>query len=261
MSNWFRPAGAAAADGFEVAVTPENAGWSYSSLRVLTLDASRTIETGAEEMLVVPLAGGLTVTVGDESFRLEGRADVFAGPSDFAYLPVGVTAVLDIYADPRTTVGGAAGGGTTAGGASETAAATRVALCGARTDRVLPFRYGPAADVPVELRGAGSASRLVRNFGTVGAFETGALIACEVVTPAGNWSSYPAHKHDEAGEAESELEEIYYFEIAAGPAGEPGIGYHRTSSSKRGEIDVRPHPASTCTTSTSWPVPAPSAPG
>jgi len=218
MRELFRPAGSAAADGFDVCVTPENAGWGYSSLRTLTLDAPRTIATGQEEMLVVPLAGGLTVAVGGESFRLGGRADVFAGPSDFAYLPVGATAVLSPDAGAERPV--------------------RVALCGARTDRVLPFRYGPAADVPVELRGAGPASRLVRNFGTVDAFATGTLIACEVLTPAGNWSSYPAHKHDEATETESALEEIYYFEIAPGPAGEPGFGYHRTSSSPRGEIDV-----------------------
>lgn len=212
MTNWFRPAGSASADGFDVVVTPENAGWTYSSLRVLS--TSRAIGTGVEEMLVLPLAGGCDVTVGDESFRLDGRADVFAGPSDFAYLPHRTTAALRL--DPGA----------------------RIALCGARTDVSLPFRYGPAADVPVERRGAGPASRLVRNFGTVGAFETGALIACEVVTPGGNWSSYPAHKHDEATGTESELEEIYYFEIAAGPAGEPGFGHHRTSSSPRGAIDV-----------------------
>ena len=53
----------------------------------------------------------------------------------------------------------------------------------------------------------------------------GAIIACEVITPGGNWSSYPAHKHDEAASPdESVLEEIYYFEIASGPNGEPGLG-------------------------------------
>ena len=30
-----------------------------------------------------------------------------------------------------------------------------------------------------------------------GVFEADSLIACEVITPGGNWSSYPAHKHDE----------------------------------------------------------------
>ncbi len=59
-----------------------------------------------------------------------------------------------------------------------------------------------------------------------------------MITPGGNWSSYPAHKHDAASEHESELEEIYYFEIAAGPNGEPGLGYFRTSSSPGHEIDI-----------------------
>jgi 5-deoxy-glucuronate isomerase len=45
------------------------------------------------------------------------------------------------------------------------------------------------------------------------------LIAVEVLTPGGNWSSYPPHTHDEDIETESALEEIYYFEVAgAGPA-------------------------------------------
>jgi 5-deoxy-glucuronate isomerase len=47
-----------------------------------------------------------------------------------------------------------------------------------------------------------------------------------VITPAGNWSSYPPHKHDEERPGESVLEEIYYFEIAAGPAGS-GVAYQR----------------------------------
>ena len=79
------------------------------------------------------------------------------------------------------------------------------------------MRYQPAEAVPVELRGAGQASRQVNNFCTPDAFEASKLIACEVLTPAGNWSSYPPHKHDEARDGESELEEIYYFEVASGP--------------------------------------------
>ena len=90
----------------------------------------------------------------------------------------------------------------------------------------------------MELRGAGQSSRQVRNFGTPDALDAGAIIACEVITPGGNWSSYPAHKHDEASATESELEEIYYFEIAAGPHGEPGFGFMRTSSSPGHEIDL-----------------------
>jgi 5-deoxy-glucuronate isomerase len=78
----------------------------------------------------------------------------------------------------------------------------------------------------------------VRNFGTSDALPASKIIACEVITPGGNWSSYPAHKHDQANEHESELEEIYYFEIAAGPGGEPGLGFFRTSSSPGKPIDI-----------------------
>ena len=57
-------------------------------------------------------------------------------------------------------------------------------------------------------------------------------MACEVLTPAGNWSSYPPHKHDQERPGETVLEEIYYFEIAPGPPGpggalRPGSGFQR----------------------------------
>jgi 5-deoxy-glucuronate isomerase len=55
------------------------------------------------------------------------------------------------------------------------------------------------------------------------AFPADALIAVEVLTPGGNWSSYPPHKHDEAVPGvETALEEIYYFEVADG-----GFAYQR----------------------------------
>jgi 5-deoxy-glucuronate isomerase len=128
---------------------------------------------------------------------------------------------------------------------------------------VLPFRYGAVASVPVELRGAGRSSRQVRNFATPEAFDAGALIACEVITPGGNWSSYPAHKHDEVTDTESELEEIYYFEIAAGPHGEPGLGFMRTSSSPGHAIDLceEVHDRDTVLVPHGWHGPCVAAPG
>ena len=137
----------------------------------------------------------VAVEVDGSHCDLDGRENVFAGPTDVAYIGIGQVVTL------HSERGG------------------RFALCGARTDRSCPLRYLPAAKVPVELRGAGQSSRQVRNFGTPDALEASKIIACEVITPGGNWSSYPAHKHDEPSRDESELEEIYYFEIAAGPAG------------------------------------------
>ena len=215
-SEYYIPVGASADAPFDVVVTPESAGWSESSLRTLRLAAgeSADLASGDDEIMVVPLSGSATVTCDGETVELAGRATVFDGPSDFAY----------VGRDSSYTVASASGG--------------RFALCGARARTRLPFRYVPASDVAVELRGAGNCSREVHNFGTADTFEADSLIACEVITPGGNWSSYPGHKHDENTEHESALEEIYYFEIADGPDGSAGFGYHRVYGTPERPIEV-----------------------
>jgi 5-deoxy-glucuronate isomerase len=215
-SKYYIPARSATAP-YTVDVTPESAGWTESSLRVLELAALQeiTLETGDTEVMIVPLTGGGTVECDNEAFELSRRASVFDGPADMVYLGIGNTYTL-------------CGEG-------------RFAICGARAGRQLPNRRVAAADVPVELRGAGNCSRQVHNFGTAGVFEADSLIACEVITPSGNWSSYPAHKHDENSPVESQLEEIYYFEIDSGPAeagDSRGFGYHRVYGTPDRPIEV-----------------------
>jgi 5-deoxy-glucuronate isomerase len=212
-----RPAGSTATGPYAVNIAAAEAGWAHSGLRVLTLTPATPIrvETGDSETLVLPLSGSVSVACGDQTVDLAGRGSVWEGPTDFAYLPSRSTATL------VSATGG------------------RFALPAARTDRHLPFRYGPVDGVAVELRGAGQCSRQVNNFCTPETFDADALIACEVLTPGGNWSSYPPHKHDEArvvdGVAvEAELEEIYYFEVA----GEHGLGYHRVYGTPERPVDV-----------------------
>ncbi|MEV0451296.1 5-deoxy-glucuronate isomerase [Streptomyces sp. NPDC050600] len=186
------PAGAAARGPYAVDIDPARAGWTHSALRVLDLPPGGThrFETGNSEWVVLPLSGGGTVRVDGEILELVGRASVFDGVSDFAYVP----------RDAHVQIASGAGG--------------RFALAGAKCERRLPARYGPAPEVPVETRGSGNRSREVRNFAAADAFDCDRLIAVEVITPGGNWSSYPPHKHDEhrPGE-ESVLEEIYYYEV------------------------------------------------
>jgi 5-deoxy-glucuronate isomerase len=214
--NPLMPRGSTARKPFDTVVTPENAGWGFSGLRILELPVGARLRfpTGPDEMLVLPLAGGCDVTCDDERVTLTGRRSVFTRVTDFAYVP----------RDSDVTVRAPNGG--------------RFALPSARAARRLPFRYGPAQDVPVELRGAGQASRQVNNFCTPASFEADRLIACEVLTPGGNWSSYPPHKHDERGPGESRLEEIYYFEVAPSPAGDPGCGYQRVYGHPDRPIEV-----------------------
>jgi 5-deoxy-glucuronate isomerase len=216
---------------FAVDVTPKSAGWDHTGLKVLELAAgeSQTVTEDGHELLVLSLAGAATVDVDVDgtrtSYDLAGRADVWSGPSDVVYAPLG----------SAVTVTSAAGG--------------RFAIPTAAATARLEPAYLPAADVPVELRGAGQASRQVNNFGVPGVLDADRIIACEVLTPGGNWSSYPPHKHDEEREGETRLEEIYYFEVAEGPGSagvrgdgpqrtSAGMGYQRVYGHEKAEIDV-----------------------
>ncbi|MFG2605874.1 5-deoxy-glucuronate isomerase [Streptomyces sp. NPDC048514] len=205
--------GATANARYAFDIGPGHAALTHGSLRIveLTPGGTHTFTTGDGEWIVLPLEGGCTVRIEEEEFQLLGRENVFADVSDFAYAP----------RDTRVQIASGAGG--------------RFALAGAKCERRLPARYGPAPEVPVEQRGSGTCARRVRNFASADAFECDKLIAVEVITPGGNWSSYPPHKHDEhrPGE-ESELEEIYYFEID----GPNGLGYQRVFPSRQGGSDV-----------------------
>lgn len=201
--------------GFALEISPKSAGWEHSGLRVLELAAGQVeeLDTDDSEVMVLSLAGSAEVTVDGQTFTLVGRPSVFAGPSDVVYAP----------RDARLTLSSAAGG--------------RFALASAVCRERLAPAYLPQAEVPVELRGAGQASRQVNNFGVPGVLHADRLIACEVLTPGGNWSSYPPHKHDEERDGETALEEIYYFEIADGPNG-PGIGFQRVYGHDDVDIDI-----------------------
>ena len=163
--------------------------------------------------LVVPLGGPGRRR---RAFDLAGRTDVFAGPTDVGLPRRGAEVVL---ASRRTAAG------------SPCAARAPAPAC--------PPADCAAAEVPVELRGAGQCSRQVRNFGTPRRPRRRrdhrlrgdhARAATGRPTRRTSTTRRPS--------TESELEEIYYFEIAAGPNGEPGLGFFRTSSSPGHEIDL-----------------------
>jgi 5-deoxy-glucuronate isomerase len=188
-------------------ITPQSAGWEYTGLRIVTLGEPVTVSTGEDEWAILPLAGSGTVEAEGRTITLHGRESVFSAVSDFAYVPRD--------SEFRLTGSG------------------RFALAHAPARRRLEVAYGAAEDVPVEIRGAGVCTRQLNNFLGPGAFGADRLVCVEVLTPAGNWSSYPPHKHDSASDTEAELEEIYYFEVA----GEHGYGIHRTYTAD-GEIDA-----------------------
>ncbi|MET3452069.1 5-deoxy-glucuronate isomerase [Curtobacterium sp. 1544] len=220
--DWFVPAGSRPEAGWTDVVDGRIEGWAHTGLRTgaLTDGGELRLQAAAVERMVVPLSGSFHVAwsgaeTGEQG--LEGRGGVFEGPTDVLYLGSGLEA--------RITGSG------------------RVAVAEAPTDVVKPVGYIAKGDVPVELRGAGQSSRQVHNFGTPAGLDAVKLLVCEVITPAGNWSSYPPHKHDTnvPGE-ESNLEEIYYYESAvargvSAPASADPFALHRTYASDDRAID------------------------
>lgn len=229
---WVRPFGTADDGEFCTAVTPTATNpvphWEHTRLRVAVLTEGGRVEhdAGEEETLAVPLVGSFRVEVTDadgttHEVTLTGRDSVFDGTTDVVYAGRG--------ARVRVSLVGANAG--------------RVALCGAPATKAAEpkaFRHLTAAEVPVELRGAGLASREVRNMGLPGVLDADSFLVCEVVTPAGNWSSWPPHKHDEErpGE-ETALEEIYYVETrSTDPRGVDPVGYLRVYGTAERPLDV-----------------------
>lgn len=201
-------------------VTPESAGWSYCGLRVVSIPPGGAVElvTDGEELAVLPLSGSaITLDVEGRRFHLDGRESVFAAVTDWAYVPVDAEALL-------SSDGGA-----------------EVALPSARASRRFDPAHIAAADVAVEVRGAGPATRQVTNFMSPEAFADADRLMCvELLTPDGNWSSYPPHRHDDSPECPVNNEEIYYFRLGRLGSAEyapEGFALHRTYTPD-GSLDV-----------------------
>lgn len=219
--NWFIPAGSRPEAGWTDVVDGRVPGWAHTGLRTGALRDGGELRLPADavERLVVPLTGSFAVAYDDTTQVLEGRASVFEGPTDVLYLGSGTAATIT--------------------------GAGRVAVAEAPTETVEPSTYIARDAVPVELRGAGQSSRQVHNFGTPAALDAAKFIVCEVITPAGNWSSYPPHKHDShVPGQESNLEEIYYYEAAVSrgledvaPESAEPFALHRTYASDDRAID------------------------
>jgi 5-deoxy-glucuronate isomerase len=91
-----------------------------------------------------------------------------------------------------------------------------VATCWVATDRDYPEQVVTPQDSQIEIRGGTNVTRQINGILPAG-FNCHRIIAVEVYTPSGNWSSFPPHKHDVHREdangniLEADLEEIYFY--------------------------------------------------
>jgi 5-deoxy-glucuronate isomerase len=183
----------------EVAVEPLRAGWRYLSFRALPVANGQAIALDPTlEHAIVLVAGGDVELERDTgaSTRITGRSSPFEQLPTALYVPAGQRCVLR---------GAARGGGATTWVA--VASAPSSGRDGVAHEAVT---IGPR-DIDVEVRGSGNATRQINHIIMPG-FPADRLEIVEVVTPSGNWSSWPPHKHDvDNMPLEAVLEEVYYY--------------------------------------------------
>ena len=165
--------------------------------------------------MILPLAGGGTVECRRHDVRTGGRARRFSTAR-----PTWSTSAID-----QTYV--IAGEG-------------RFAICGAgRTRTRSPTAASRRPTCRSSCAARADCSRQVHNFGTAGVFEADKLIACEVITPGGNWSSYPPHKHDEDTPTRVRARgDLLLRDRRRARTTRRGFGYHRVYGTADRPIEV-----------------------
>jgi 5-deoxy-glucuronate isomerase len=192
------PRADSATTGIVTQVTPASAGWEHLSFEVrrLNKDMTWTGNTGDNEYGLVIL-GGVCSIQSDKGVWSEigRRLDVFSGMPNALFLPRRTSFTVTAHTN-----------------------GFEIAAGWARTEVDHAPKLVTPADVAVEIRGGGSATRQINSVFPPG-FSCDRIVAVEVYTPGGNWSSYPPHKHDvhrvdERGKViEADLEETYYYKV------------------------------------------------
>ncbi|MFN0086025.1 MAG: 5-deoxy-glucuronate isomerase [Blastocatellia bacterium] len=173
-------------------IRPGAVGFEYLNFhaRKLAKGESYAGETGANELCMVVLGGRCSVESSAGSWSdFGGRVYVFGGMPYALYLPINTSFTVAAETD------------------------CELAFCFCPAEKEFPAQLITPADVEVEVRGGGNATRQINHI-LKPEFPADRLLIVEVFTPGGNWSSYPPHKHDVHNPPdEVDLEEIYYYKI------------------------------------------------
>ena len=175
-------------------VTPASAGWRYVGFSLHRLRPGEVAEdaTRENEVILVMIEGKARFrAAGQDWGSLGDRLDVFEKtPPHSLYVPNG----QEWWAEAETDC--------------------IIAVCAAPGKGNYPARRLGTDGITLGERGSGSNLRLVHNIAMEAEDVCDSLLVTEVYTPAGNWSSYPSHRHDEDDFPRiTYLEETYYHRL------------------------------------------------
>ena len=185
-------------------ITPVSAGWRYVGFSLYRLRAGEQASetTGTNEIILVMVEGKAKVTAAGSDWGVLGeRMDVFEKtPPHCLYVPNG--AAWEAVAETDCTI----------------------AICAAPGKSGHKARKIGPDGITLTPRGKGQNTRYINNIAMEAEDYCDSLLVTEVFTPAGNWSSYPSHRHDEDDYPRiTYLEETYYHRLNP----EQGFGIQR----------------------------------
>ena len=200
-------------------ITPEAAGWGHVGFQCWKLEPGQvaTDQTGDREAILVLVEGHAKIVGGGRDFgELGDRMSVFdRTPPHCVYVPDGTDWRVEATTDCVLGVCTAPGSG------GHSAA-----------------QIGPEG-IATTPRGKGTNTRYINNIAMEDRDVADSLLVTEVFTPAGHWSSYPPHRHDEDDFPNiTYLEETYYNRL------NPSQGYgHQRVFTEDGTLDETLSPA------------------
>jgi 5-deoxy-glucuronate isomerase len=194
-------------------ISAEDAGWGYVGFKLYRLSPGETAAevTGDREVILVLVEGKARLMAGGQDFGLMGdRMDVFEKTAPHClYVP----------------------GGSDWSSVAETA--LTLAVCTAPAKGSYPAQKLGPDGIGQVTRGKDANTRYIHPIAMEDRDVAGSLLVTEVFTPAGNWSSYPPHRHDEDDFPNmTYLEETYYHRL------NPAQGYgHQRVWTEDGTLD------------------------
>ncbi|MFQ6549789.1 5-deoxy-glucuronate isomerase [Aestuariibius sp. 2305UL40-4] len=191
-------------------ITPESAGWSYVGFDLHRMrPADRAVaKTGDREAILVLVEGKARVSASGKDYGEMGdRISVFEKTPPYClYVPSDTSWSVEAMTD------------------------CTLAVCSAPAQGSYPARRLGPDGITLTPRGTGTNTRYINNIAMEDRDVAGSLLVTEVFTPAGHWSSYPSHRHDEDDFPNmTYLEETYYHRL--NPA--QGFGIQRVYTEDR----------------------------